>query len=780
MKKIVFLFALSFSILSSLSAQSLRINEVSNGTTGSEEYVELVVIGTPLTSCNQTPTCLDLRGWIVDDNNGYFSGGPTSGNGIATGAIRFANTSFWECVNPGTIILIYNDADMGSNLPPNDNSSTDQNCKLVIPISSTLFERHDSQPSIGNSQYATTGWVAGGNWNNIGLANSADAMQIYAPTNTTVPVHGISYGSNLNTNAIIYFAGAGGGLVFSCLNTTSDDFSLQANWASASATTNETPGTFNSTQNETYVSSLNLNCSTPLTITPTNTDESCNASCDGSISIVISGGVTPYNTSSWSNGSTGNQLSNLCQGIYTVTVTDAGGCSATETIQIQSGTGINLTTSGNITICEGESTQISANGPGTLTWNQGLGTGNQFTVSPSQTTTYTVSANSGGCQATQNIVVTVQANPTLTVSSDETICSGESVSLQATSNGTVAWNQGLGQGNNFQVTPNQSTNYTATATLNGCTTSDVVSISVNPIPIINAGSDVAICVGQQVTLTATGATSYSWNNNVINGIPFSPTSTANFTVTGTDANGCTNTDQVLVTVNQIPTVNAGTDLSVCSGENITLTASGTATNYSWSGGVQNGIAFTPTNSTTYTVTGTSNGCSATDQVEVTITSISVFAGNDTLICEGQNYTLQASGAQNYVWSNGQNNGTNVNLNAGIVNLTVVGNSGTCFDSDDLILTVISCDWELEMPNVITPNGDLINDFFEPVAVSNVTINGWKLVNRWGNTLIESSNPIILWKPESTINDDVLFYRVFFTTPEGKKDEKQGFVTVKKD
>lgn len=778
MKKSLFLFALTFSFLLQLSAQSLRINELSNGASGSKEYVELVVIGTPLTSCNQTPVCFDARGWIVDDNNGYFSGGPIAGTGIATGAIRFANNPFWECLLPGTIIVIYNDADPGAALPPNDNSNTDQNCKLVLPVSSTLFERHDSQPAIGNAQYATTGWVAGGNWNTIGLANSADGMQIYAPTNTTVPVHGVSYGSNLNVNPIVYFAGAGGGLVFSCLNNVSSDFSLQTNWLSASATTGETPGTFNSTSNETYISSLNLNCSTPLTITATPQDESCTGACDGEVSIVISGGQTPYGLSTWSNGSSGNQLGSLCQGTYTVTVTDAGGCTATETITIQSGAGLNLTTSGDQSICSGQSTILSATANGTLTWNQGLGSGTQFTVSPTQTTTYTVTAASGGCQATQDITITVTSPPTLSVSANEDICSGETASITATSTGSITWNEGLPASTSHQVSPSQTTVYTATATSNGCSISADIVISVSPLPTVDAGANSSICAGQTATLTATGATNYVWDNGVTNGVGFTPTSTTTYTVVGTNAAGCSATDQVTITVSAAPTVDAGMDTTVCLGQSVTLTATGNATNYTWTNGVTNGTAFTPTTTQTYVVTANTNGCTATDDLIVTVTNVDVSAGNDTLLCAGQNYVLQATGASSYSWSTGQANGSIFIPTVGSTTLTVTGATGPCTDTDDILITGLSCNWELTLPNVITPNNDGTNDFFEPIEHVNIVINQWVIVNRWGNTMIESTDPMILWKPAEIMEDDVLFYRVYFTKPDGTRDEKHGFFTVK--
>jgi hypothetical protein len=120
------LFFLSLSI--SLKAQTLIINEVSNGPAGSQEYVEFVVIDTAIAyDCNgSTPPCVDIRGWIFDDNSGYHGAG-----GVASGAVRFSQDPLWSCVPVGTIILIYNSADPNTSLPANDVTMSDNNCRIV-------------------------------------------------------------------------------------------------------------------------------------------------------------------------------------------------------------------------------------------------------------------------------------------------------------------------------------------------------------------------------------------------------------------------------------------------------------------------------------------------------------------------------------------------------------------------------------------------------------------------------------------------------------------------
>src|SRR6202008_4086927 len=107
-----FLIVVFFFIISiSGRGQTLILNEVSNGPTGNQEYVELVVVSNTVTyNCaNTTPPCIDIRGWIFDDNSGYHGSG--SGLGVAPGAVRFSQNPLWSCVPLGTLIGLFNAAD---------------------------------------------------------------------------------------------------------------------------------------------------------------------------------------------------------------------------------------------------------------------------------------------------------------------------------------------------------------------------------------------------------------------------------------------------------------------------------------------------------------------------------------------------------------------------------------------------------------------------------------------------------------------------------------------
>jgi hypothetical protein len=145
--------------------------------------------------------------------------------------------------------------------------------------------------------------------------------------------------------------------------------------------------------------------------------------------------------------------------------------------------------------------------------------------------------------------------------------------------------------------------------VNNCTNTGTQSITVVPGPTVYQTafpSSAAVCEGSNVTLTASGtAKDYTWSGGVLNGIAFTPRSSATYTVTGTDANNCTTTTSRVVTVFSVPNVGIKVTplvTSVCFGDSISLSGTGAKT-YTWTGGVINGARFAPTASDIYTVTG---------------------------------------------------------------------------------------------------------------------------------------------------------------------------------
>lgn len=248
------------------------------------------------------------------------------------------------------------------------------------------------------------------------------------------------------------------------------------------------------------------------------------------------------------------------------------------------------------------------------------------------------------------------------------------------------------------ASPASTTTYAVTVTdERGCTATDDVTVTVG-LPNVVANSDAGntICEGGTLTLTGSGATSYTWTNGVTDGVTFEPASTATYVVTGMDASGCSNTDTITVVVNSAPTVTASSDATgdmICEGNSVTLTASGTATNYTWNNSVTNGVAFEPASTATYIVTGTdANNCSNTDTIVVTVntsptvTASSNAAGNT--VCEGTSVTLTGGGtATNFSWDNSVVNGVAFTAN-NTTTYTVTGtDANNCSNTATITITV---------------------------------------------------------------------------------------------
>jgi hypothetical protein len=273
-----------------------------------------------------------------------------------------------------------------------------------------------------------------------------------------------------------------------------------------------------------------------------------------------------------------------------------------------------------------------------------------------------------------------------TVSSSQSVCSGTqpapltvtgavgNIQWQSSINGTTWTDINGANGSNLSSaqmgTLTSSTYYRVTITGTSCTPSLIsnnILISILSLPSINAGSDQSVCSGNPVFLAASGGTTYTWNNGVTNGVSFVPTSTQIYTVAGAGSNGCTNTDQVVVTVNPTPTVTVTNNNPsvICQGQTFTLTSSvANVSTYQWR---RNGInisgatssSYTGTLSGTYTLfASSSQGCTAiSNPIEIIITPLpTVNAGPDLSICVGQSVTLNGSGATNYSWNNGITNG----------------------------------------------------------------------------------------------------------------------------
>ena len=442
------------------------------------------------------------------------------------------------------------------------------------------------------------------------------------------------------------------------------------------------------------------------------------------------------------------------------------------------------------TICPGESVTLTASystgSLTTFTWSPGGMTGQSITVSPTSTTTYSVTATgttaNGGVASgvgSGTISVLSSTNPacgcTVTASNTGPVCVGNTFNLSASNltNGTYDWTlNGISIGSTQNVT-NLPTTAPGSYTINltgtdgaghVCTSS--TTLIVNPLPNVNAGSDISTCRNLPVTLTASGANTYNWSNNIQNGVAFTPTLSGTFSVIGTDLNGCQNSDDLILTfLNAIPPQITPNETIGCSPFEVTFqNNSGQVQNCIWNFGNGETANSCSNQSTTYSQVGcydvtlshTDNqGC----DTSVTFTDIvcveeskAAFSVSPGVIGPGNNnvtFFNSSQGAESYLWLFGDGNSstlyeptheydisTQTGYEAALISYSAAGCPDTAF---------ISISYEEQLifyvPNSFTPDADEHNQLFKPVFTSGFDPFNFdmKIYNRWGELIFESND-----------------------------------------
>jgi hypothetical protein len=325
-------------------------------------------------------------------------------------------------------------------------------------------------------------------------------------------------------------------------------------------------------------------------------------------------------------------------------------------------------------ICVGDSvtfTNTTLNTIDSLRWKINIGspnTSNSQTIVKSKfnqvgTHTITLFVFKGTFVDSISKTITVSNKPNVTINPSSTlVCPNTSVSLTANGATSYVWNNGSTT-NPINSTILNNTTFKVVGTTNGCA-SDSVAVTVNtktkPTVIVTPLTQ-AICLGESATFNASGASTYAWNNGQSSSIlNVSPSSNTSYKVAGT-TDGCTSDSvQVTVTLKTKPTITVTPqNTTICTGQSVTIIANG-ASSYGWNSGQTNSsITVSPVQTTTYKVSGTSNGCNS-DSVSAivnidTVLVVSISRSpNVNVICEGDSITLTASGANIYTWTTGQN------------------------------------------------------------------------------------------------------------------------------
>jgi|ERR1035437_6044280 gliding motility-associated-like protein len=282
--------------------------------------------------------------------------------------------------------------------------------------------------------------------------------------------------------------------------------------------------------------------------------------------------------------------------------------------------------SSSVAICYGENATLTASGGITYSWSNSATT-SSIIVTPSATSTYSVSVSNGFCSDDTSITITVNSLPVAVISGNAHICAGQNVSLTASGGGNYLWNTGA-TSNSISVSPSTTTNYSVTVTsANGCADTANANIIVTPTPIATISPNSTICAGNVVTLTANGGANYSWSTGETNSsIQVTPNTSTTYSVFV--ANGsCIDTASVSLFVNPNPTATTSGSITIFQGQSTTLIASGGG-GYLWSNGeTTTAITVMPTVTTIYCVTVTdTNNCKDASCATVIIESPCDTAG----------------------------------------------------------------------------------------------------------------------------------------------------------
>ena len=539
--------------------------------------------------------------------------------------------------------------------------------------------------------------------------------------------------------------------------------------------------------------------------------------CPLSANTLTVGGATTYTWSPNIYLNTNTSANVICTPsvttTYTIDATSIDGCTNSNslTITVNNTVVVNATAT-TATICPLGSTALNATGATSYTWSPALNlssaNGGTVTSSTPSSETYTVIGATGTCTNSAQVAVTVTVNPTLNiVATPSIICSGTSSNLTASGANTYTWsptiNLNTTNGSVVTANPNSTQIYNVTGTSPfGCLGSTTTTLVVVTTPTVSAlANPLTICAGNSSTLSAFGASSYTWSPagsvSNVNGSPTTatPAFTTTYTVIGTNGTTllCSTPATVVVVVTPNTTLTPSPDVVICAGQQTTIYATG-GTNYTWTPSVGGSnahdatIDVQPSATTVYTVTGTNNNlCPGTTTVQVTVNPLPVLnAGLDTTI--NIDHTVTLFGTGNVEVGFLSPDGTPLSCNY-CPTITVNPQNSTCYTLEginqygcrntDVVCVTVTKDWDVFIPNAFTPNGDLINEVFIPVGYAISEIN-LLIFDRWGTQIFKSHGDVIGWDGTNKgklCEQGVYIYKAEITAMSGEKLYKTGHVTL---
>ena len=508
-------------------------------------------------------------------------------------------------------------------------------------------------------------------------------------------------------------------------------------------------------------------------------------------------------------------------GTYTVSliVTDLNGCKDSALININALPGVNAEAGTDTSVCTNASVSVTLNGAavgGPYSWSPAIFLNNPNIQNPvatvSSTTTFYLSVTgAASCTSIDSVTVYINPLPLVDAIKDTAICRFSPLVLSTVSNAvSYLWSPAIYVSNPTIANPNYIDNfshkvYVTGTSAAGCTATDSVDVTVNPLPVVQTIPDTTICISTSITLTTTGAQTYSWSpaaglSNPSIASPIFNSNTGNtYTVAGTDAKGCKNTDQVIVIISSPDSLKQPPPFTICQQRSVMLDGNnGTRVSYLWSPAtwlsnatIINPVA-NPPQTTVYSLLVTDNKCGF-DSIFTTILTvlpapvITVTKSND-LDCALKSARLTATGGNQYLWTpaTGLSNATISNpvaTPAGTQTYTVlVTDVAGCTNTGSVkVFADNTASLARYMPNAFTPNGDSHNDCYGLKSWMYIKKLEFYVFNRFGEQVFATANPNTCWdgtyKGKPAL-EGTYVYVIKAQTDCGTEEQKGTFILIR--
>ena len=495
----------------------------------------------------------------------------------------------------------------------------------------------------------------------------------------------------------------------------------------------------------------------------------------------------------WNTGAQSQTLSVSASGTYSVTVTNANGCSAAGSVNVQFNA-LPVNALADVSACISSPPMLNAGNPGSAyLWSAPAGSGQTGATSQSIVAntggSYSVTVTTAaGCVATFDATVTLAPELSVDLGPDTTICTGDVITLNAgTPGASYQWSNGA---TSQSVQVSASGTYSVTVSNGLCAASDAIVIDVVAGPV-DALQDMTACIDAPPTLNAgnVGCT-YLWSGPAGSGSTAQSIvadASGNYSVMVTNTAGCAGTFDAIVNLVHPPMVELGADTVLCEGQSLVLDAGNPGSNYAWSNGAST-RAITVRTPGTYSVQVNNGLCQRSDAITVHFNpSPARMAVNEFHTClddEPKYVVIDAGNAgSRHNWSTGE---TTRVIMAGaygwyFVHMTNVYDCSTL----DSARVIEYCPATIFVPNTFTPNGDGVNDVFMPVGKSIASIR-MVIHDRWGELLFETDDLEVGWDGTyrgELVKNDMYVWRMeyrFYTDKDGTigvQQTQMGHITV---